>query len=120
MRVDYVADDGESASDVRKRSIEFITKRLLPNVNDREYILLVSHGGVIRELIGYFANYGKLDPKSARIPPNTSVSEFNITFDSNEIVDVECVRLHDIEHLNDNTRKNALQQKQVNNIVPAV
>lgn len=71
-------------------------------------IILVSHGGCLRELVRYFIE--ELDCKipgsmghALRVSPNTGVSKFTVTFsDTDEKPKVTCLLIHDKDHLMDN------------------
>lgn len=124
----YTPPGGENHGDVRRRIIDFNTNSLLPQVQQliskksEPKVLLVSHGGVIREMITYFASFGHSSlnsPKIRIVPPNTSISEFRIKVRAEEssnlsIESVECCALHDISHLNEEVQKKALNQPQIN------
>ncbi|XP_027197302.2 fructose-2,6-bisphosphatase TIGAR-like [Dermatophagoides pteronyssinus] len=120
---EYIAKGGESLVDVRKRVIRFLEEKILASVIPDERILIVSHGGIIRQMIEFLAeflpknmNSPQFDRKKNLIPPNTSVTEFKIFFcpSKRQIQSIECMRLHDIEHLDEKTQQNALNQPQVN------
>lgn len=128
--VNFVPEGGESPEDIRRRVRNFVETRLLEeaqkeSTDDRALkILLVSHGGAIRELINYFVSFGHHSFKAQKektriIPPNTSVNDFLVhydlqTFAASPVKTVECLRLHDVSHLPESFQKQALSQKQVN------
>lgn len=122
--VEYTPPDGERPIDVLNRVIDFIQSRLIPEVINHESketeTLIVSHGGVIREMIKYFKSFGhhsfSSDNRSEFIPPNTSVSEFVVQYDPqlSIIKSVESVRIHDITHMGERLQEKALSQKQIN------
>lgn len=127
----YTPPGGENHAHVRERIVDFINNRLLGDVQQllcqkaEPKVLLVSHGGVIREMITYFATFGHatlVSPKVRIIPPNTSISDFRIKVRTDQpsklsIESVECDVLHDISHLNEEVQKKALNQPQVNDNV---
>lgn len=120
--VDYVPEGGETLLDVRNRVIRFLGQTLLPDARDGQSVLVVSHGGVLREIITYLSSFGDHSFDRAtcgRIPPNTSVSEVSVTFRPVEgcVHSTHCLRLHWLDHLEPSMRERALNQKQVNNLV---
>lgn len=71
-------------------------------------VLIVSHGGVIRQLINHFFTKVKSEfPVKSRsismVSPNTGVSRFEIFLNEKTNLPefVRCICLHDIEHLKD-------------------
>ncbi|KAI7691168.1 Fructose-2, 6-bisphosphatase TIGAR [Sarcoptes scabiei] len=116
--VDYTAGGGESLADVAKRAEQFIENRLLKEVQSGQQVLLVSHGGLIRQMIIYlkkFGNFSQVHSKKAlHVPPNTSQSKFKIFYDHSKIVKVECIEMHDISHLSGEAKQKALEQHQIN------
>ena len=159
--VDYTPNGGESLEDVRNRVLDFFNNRLIIEVEAMKSfklssssacsnqqpinVLLVSHGGVIRELITLFHSFGhhSFRARSDRVrfvPPNTSVNEFLVHYYTNDnsnntnsnqnnknnseqaiekakfqIQTVELIKLHDINHLDETLQEQARNQKQVNN-----
>ena len=125
----YTPADGETAGQARERVIKFLTTKMLQDVKNlnrnNPEILLVSHGGAIREMISYFKSFkhptfvgNSFNGKEfGRIPPNTSLNKFGIVFDAEKLSfsSVECLSLHDISHMSEDMQNNALKQKQVNN-----
>lgn len=108
---------GESIPDVKRRVKIFFEDRILAKCNSSDDILIVSHGGVIRQMIEYLVEFSTLPfdaSKVSRIPPNTSLSEFKVIFSNQQIINVECIRMHDISHLDPKIRQQALNQPQLN------
>lgn len=129
--VNFVPEGGESPEDIRRRVRNFVETRLVEEASvaqakstEQLKILLVSHGGAIRELINYFVSFGhhtfkKQKEKTRIIPPNTSANDFLVHYDletyaASPVKTVECLRLHDVSHLSESFQKQALSQKQVN------
>ncbi|OTF70350.1 phosphoglycerate mutase-like protein [Euroglyphus maynei] len=120
---EYIAKGGESLADVHKRVIRFLQEKILVSVNPDERILIVSHGGVIRQMIEFLVQFMpknlnslEFERKKSLIPPNTSVTEFKIFYCpiKHQIESIECIRLHEIGHLDKKTQQHALNQPQVN------
>ncbi|KAH7645939.1 phosphoglycerate mutase-like protein [Dermatophagoides farinae] len=120
---EYIAKGGESLADVQKRVIRFLQEKILLSTKPDEQVLIVSHGGVIRQMIEFLAEFMPMDLNSSEfekkkklIPPNTSVTEFRIFYcpSKHQIESVECMRLHEIEHLDEKTKQHALNQPQIN------
>src|SRR5699024_6184420 len=76
---------GESWGMVRDRVLDFLQTRLLQESAECSKVLLVSHGGIIREIVKHFASFGhsswrsevivgKFNP-NRDITSNTSVSD---------------------------------------------
>ena len=81
-------------------------------------VLIVSHGGVIREIMKYFRDKLKCKfPKGVSptvITPNTSLNEFKITFGKSGLISAECLKIHDIQHLSGEMKALALNEEQIN------
>ena len=69
------------------------------------HVVLVSHGGIIRHFVSYFAkSFQSRFPIEKRkllrqICPNTGVSEFAIFLDGQKVTNIDCLQLYDRTHL---------------------
>lgn len=104
----YLPDGGESPNMVRIRVQKFINK-LFERAREKEVhetwnVLLVSHGGWIRELVGLLNDHHKCSgipgDGCSTFCPNSGVSKFQITLckkDGN--VDIKCTNFYSAKHL---------------------
>ncbi|XP_054159106.1 probable fructose-2,6-bisphosphatase TIGAR A [Oppia nitens] len=117
---EFTPEGGESLEDVSRRVVDFLNNHLLKMVSNESngsHILIVSHGGVIRQIMKYFKNdlncdFNGLNPNI--ITPNTSVNEFKLFYDNNHLISAECLNLHDIKHLIGECKTLALNEEQIN------
>lgn len=79
---------------------------LLLKENEESNILLVGHGGWLREFMTYLSQTGRSSFTSTemdavtKLTPNTAVSRFEIHLGSDgEISNIKCLSLHDKSHL---------------------
>jgi broad specificity phosphatase PhoE len=108
---------GESLPQVNQRVKNFLNDRLLKSVSIGSHVLVVSHGGVIREMMRYFRDELKCDFKDKSpltITPNTSVNQFKLFHNNIKLISVECLKLHDISHLSGQNKASALNEEQIN------
>ena len=69
------------------------------------YVVVVSHGGIIRHFVSYFAkNFDSQFPVDKRkllrqICPNTGVSEFAVMMNGRAVANIDCLKLYDRTHL---------------------
>ncbi len=108
---------GESLPQVNQRVKHFLNNRLLKSVSIGSRVLVVSHGGVIREMMRYFRDDLKCDFKDKSpltITSNTSVNEFKLFHNNIKLISVECLKLHDISHLSGESKALALNEEQIN------
>lgn len=102
----YTPQGAETLPEVYKRIKDFIINHLTKVVNNNDKVLIVTHGGVIREFMRYFRDEFKCDFKGQeimRVTPNTAINTFQILIDSNQKLKVECIQLHDCNHLEENS-----------------
>ena len=109
---DFTPKTGESRETVRKRAREFLTTVVAKNVEldaESPSVLMVSHGGLIRELHIVIFNESGCDFPTATKPgdhkkiiPNTSWSRFilEICMDTLDIKTIRCEVLGNSDHLN--------------------
>ena len=109
---DFTPKTGESRETVRKRAREFLTTVVAKNVEldaESPSVLMVSHGGLIRELHIVIFNESGCDFPTAtkpgdhkKIVPNTSWSRFilEICTDTLDIKTIRCEVLGNSDHLN--------------------
>ena len=119
--------DNKLSPDIRHRASSFpvsnlnrkslspvLLKDLCYNVDDPSkcdhtnrpvHVMLVSHGGIIRHFVSYFAkNFPSQFPVEKRkllrqICPNTGVSEFAIFLSGQKVTCIDCMQLYDQTHL---------------------
>lgn len=94
-------EGGETLDDVHERIRNFCKGELFQNAKSNERILIVSHGGVIREFMKIFRKFGcPLDQKDLIVTQNTSINEFDVHLTpENRIQQIVPLRLHSIPHL---------------------
>ena len=114
----FTPEGGETLQQVSQRVIDFFTSRVIKEVSNGSHVLIVSHGGVIREIIKYLKHSLKCEfPKGSAptiITPNTSLNEFKIVYDNEKLISAECLKLHDIQHLSGEMKNSALSEEQIN------
>lgn len=77
--------------------------------------MVVTHGGVIREILRYLNTLQCDLPSNAlRITPNTGVSEFLITCDDTHFLAARCLKIHNVDHLDEKQKKTVLSEEQIN------
>ena len=101
-------EGGETLEDVHERIKTFCKNDLFRNANTGERIMIVSHGGVIREFMKIFRKFGcPLDQKDLIITQNTSINEFEVHLtDESRIRQIVPQRLHSLPHLTLDVLKN--------------
>lgn len=118
----FTPEGGETLEQVNQRVVDFLTSRVIKEVASGNQVLVISHGGVIRETIKYLKESLKCQfPKGSAptiITPNTSFNEFKVVYDSEKLISAECLKLHDIQHLTGEMRSSALNQEQINDTKP--
>jgi len=99
---------GETLDDVHERIRNFCKNELFQNAKNNERILVVLHGGPIREFMKIFRKFGcPIDQKDLIITPNTSINEFDILLTpENRIQNIAPLRLHSMPHLTLDVLKN--------------
>lgn len=99
----YTPEGAESLIQVRDRIRLFCSEHLVNVVDNGYKVLLVTHGGVIREFFRFFRDSLRCQLPSEsepyRVTPNTGVSTFRISYRSGKLVSAECLQIHDISHL---------------------
>ena len=98
--------------------LQFICIRMSQAVCQEKPIILVGHGGWLRELVGYLvANSNDEEISSAtrsklgRICPNTGMTSFEIQLSKEGIPEqIRCINLHDKSHLDDLTENHCHQE----------
>lgn len=108
-------EGGETMEEVFERLVKFCKEELYPNVANDEAILIVTHGGVIREFFKYFKSIGcELSGEDMRISPNTGVNRFEILLADRGNPRVFIKGLHEIPHLSSEAKNEALSEEQLN------
>lgn len=109
-------EGGETMEEVQARIRKFCTDELFPNATDSESIMLVTHGGVVREFMKIFKQFGcKIDGKDLIITPNTALNRFEIKLKTDNAPEEVLVKaLHSIPHLEDKAKNEALSEEQLN------
>lgn len=95
-------EGGETLEEVQARVQTFCEQILFPNIDHKQHILIVSHGGTIREFMKFFKyKYGaQISSNDLVLTPNTGVNEFNVWLKDKEIVEqIDTIHLHDLPHL---------------------
>ena len=110
----YTPEGAESLIQVRDRIRLFCSEHLV-NVIDNGYkVLLVTHGGVIREFFRFFRDSLRChlpsESEPYRVTPNTGVSTFRISYRPGKLVSAECIQIHDVSHLPKSAEGNVEQR----------
>lgn len=102
--------------EVQDRIHRFCKNELFPNAAQSSHVLIVTHGGVVREFMKLFKKFGcPLNNTDMIITPNTSINEFEIHLTpENRVQKVVVIHLHHIPHLNGDAKDEALNEKQLN------
>jgi probable phosphoglycerate mutase len=109
-------EGGESMEEVQDRIQRFCKDELFPNAAESSRVLIVTHGGVVREFMKLFKKFGcPLSNTDMIITPNTSINEFEINLTpENRVQEVKVVQLHQIPHLQGDAKDEALFEDQLN------
>ena len=112
--LNYVPEGAESPQDVRIRARKFLKETLIQDVSlqiegeKKPQILVVSHGGLLRELFGVIFEEFKCDlpphcqPGDYKIlAKNTSWSRFDLDVEDSKIQNLICTELNNAKHLED-------------------
>ena len=95
----------------KKVQLPVLLKDLCHNLDDSDlidrpiHVAVVSHGGVLRHLVSYFAkNFQSQFPVDKRkllrqICPNTGVSDFMVHLEGRKVTNINCLQLYDKSHL---------------------
>lgn len=101
--------------EVNARIAKFCNGQLYPNTWEAEKVLIVTHGGVIREFFKYFKACGcELTGEDMIISPNTGVNRFEIHVNELGHPRVFVTGLHEIPHLSNEAKNEALNEEQLN------
>jgi len=114
---EFTPNGGESLPQVKNRVIQFFNNCVIKSVENSCHVLIVTHGGVIRETMRYFRDELKCDFNGLNplvITPNTSLNEFKLFYNNERLVSAQCLKLHDINHLSGETKASALSEEQIN------
>jgi len=92
----------ESLAEVKERVQSFLN-HLTGVVQPGQHVLVVTHGGVIREFIRNFRDKMRCDlteMEPLKVTPNTGVNVFRICYKPNgKLLVAECLKMHDVAHL---------------------
>lgn len=111
---EYTPEGGETIEEVQSRVEAFYNAlfdraRQDPSDLDEARVLVVTHGGLIRETLSIFAGrLGCTFPEHLgqslhqKLTPNTGIARFSLIVDESGISDFVCRSLHDAEHLGQN------------------
>jgi broad specificity phosphatase PhoE len=107
----FLPPGAESLEQVRIRIQDFCCNHLIVNAIPSQKVLLVTHGGVIRDFMRFFRDQAKCQLTGLREPlqvtPNTGVSTFRVFYATNSrtgsktMTRAECLTVHDVSHLDD-------------------
>lgn len=108
-------EGGETMDEVLARVEKFCNK-LFADSPDLSSIMIVTHGGVIREFMKLFKKLGcQLESKDFIVTPNTALNEFEVETDGSGLIkQIKIKYLHHIPHLKDNALSEALNEEQLN------
>lgn len=111
----YKPENGESIDEVKARMRKFCEDELFPNVEPSQSVLIVTHGGVIREFFKLFRDYGcPIALRELRVSPNTGISRFSFVLKDGKLHKLEIISLHQIPHLKNEAESEALNEEQLN------
>lgn len=108
-------ENGETVDEVKDRMRQFCENELFPKTEASQSILIVTHGGVIREFLKLFKDYGcPIRPSDLKISPNTGINRFTITVKDGKHEKIHIDSLHQIPHLESEAKSEALNEEQLN------
>lgn len=113
----YRPEGGETMEEVYARIESFCKDDLFPNSPDASSIMIVTHGGVIREFMKLFQKIGcKIESRDFIITPNTAMNVFEISVDEQgyPVVEIQVKSIHQISHLSDSAMNEAVNEEQLN------
>lgn len=101
MLPQFRAEGGETLDDMNERVKNFCKNELFANAENNERIIVVTHGGVIREFMKIFRKFGcPIDQKDLIITQNTSINEFDVHLTPEKrIQQIISIQLHSLPHL---------------------
>jgi len=106
--INFVPPEAETVEDIRSRCISFFDElcaRQFLSKETNSSVLLVSHGGWLRELMMHLSSSAQIcNPthmaQFGRICPNTGVSRFQVCLaDSGVMSTIKCLSIHEDSHL---------------------
>lgn len=115
----FTPPEGETPEQVGARIKDFY-KSIINQTESGWNVLVVTHGGIVRETLRYFKNELNCDFSSFKdknplvITPNTGICEIKLYHSNGQLKFAECTRLHDISHLDNKTKSIVLSEKQIN------
>lgn len=92
----------EKQEAVYERVKNFFKNHLMSDVKNGYEVLLVSHGGVIREFHRFFQNELKINLNGFKpfvVTPNTGVNIFRFCYKDKKVLRGECIEMHFTPHL---------------------
>lgn len=112
----HVSIGGESMEEVQARIAKFCNEVLATSVKEGQHILIVTHGGVIREFMKLFKQYNcNISSDELVITPNTAFNKFKVSLHPSQgLKSVSVISLHNISHLEATEKSAALQEEQLN------
>lgn len=98
----FTPKGAESLTEVKDRVQSFLN-HLTGVVRPGQHVLVVTHGGVIREFIRNFRDRLRCDlseKEPLKVTPNTGVNVFRICYNpSGKLLIADCLKMHDVTHL---------------------
>lgn len=122
----HTPEGAETLPQVYARVKDFFMEEIIPlSKEPSRRILIVTHGGVIREFLRFFRDECHCDfygMEIMKVTPNTGVSVFVIDFLENKKVRAKFFKLHDRAHLedengNEETSKIFMQNSSENKLI---
>lgn len=100
----FTPPGAETLSQVNERVRNFCQNHLVNIITPGCNVLIVTHGGVIREFMRYFRDQLRCDLTEAeplKVTPNTGVNVFRICYHAGKLRAAECLQIHETAHLED-------------------
>ncbi|RWS05890.1 phosphoglycerate mutase-like protein [Dinothrombium tinctorium] len=102
----FTPSGAETLTQVNNRVKDFCHNHLLRVVKPGFNVLIVTHGGVIREFMRFFRDnlhcyFSEREP--LKVTPNTGVNLFKIEYSCDRLLKAICLKLHETSHLDDPT-----------------
>jgi len=109
----FTPPGAETLAQVSERVRDFCLHHLVNVVEPGANVLVVTHGGVIREFVRYFRDRLRCDlgqeVEPLRVTPNTGVNLFRICYRQKQLLIADCIKMHEVAHLEENRPEHIIE-----------
>lgn len=100
----FTPPGAETLAQVNDRVRDYCLHHLVNVVEPGCNVLVVTHGGVIREFVRFFRDRLRCDladmgMEPLRVTPNTGLSQFRICYRAKQLLIADCIKIHEVCHL---------------------